>query len=142
MYKCRKASKEEIRFVFDELDKFNLKTKPLHQSEESVTFKHIVEDDGKIIGGIFGYASYYKIGYIDTLWVDENYRYKGIGTKLLIAIENDLHEFGCEVIHLETFDFQGPEFYKKNGYEQFGSLFYPNANLHEFFLKKEKFTQK
>ncbi|KYG90766.1 hypothetical protein A0U40_06675 [[Bacillus] sp. KCTC 13219] len=101
-----------------------------------MSFKHVVEDDGKIIGGVFGYSSYYKIGYIDTLWVDENYRHKGIGTVLLKAIEADLYDFGCKVIRLETFDFQGPAFYKKNGYEEFGSLYYPNANLYEIFLKK------
>lgn len=136
MYQCREASREEIQFVEDELAKYNVRKKPLLQDEEFVAFKHVIEDEGKIIGGVFGYASYYKIGYIDTLWVDENYRHKGIGTQLLNVIEADLHGFGCEVIRLETFDFQGPEFYKKNGYEEFGSLYYPNADLYEIFLKK------
>ncbi|WP_342558585.1 GNAT family N-acetyltransferase [Metasolibacillus sp. FSL K6-0083] len=136
MYKCREASNEEVQFIEEELTKYNLRKKPLLQEKEFISFKHVVEDDGKIIGGVFGYSSYYKIGYIDTLWVDENYRHKGIGTVLLKAIEADLYDFGCEVIRLETFDFQGPAFYKKNGYEEFGSLYYPNANLYEIFLKK------
>ena len=136
MYKYREATSEEVEFIEDQLSEYNLRKKPLLQEKEFISFKHVVEDAGKIIGGVFGYSSYYKIGYIDTLWVDDNYRHKGIGTELLKAIEADLHGFGCEVIRLETFDFQGPEFYKKNGYEEFGSLYYPNADLYEIFLKK------
>lgn len=131
------ASSDEVKFFEEELEKYNLKQKPLQQEEEFITFKHAAEEDGKIVGGIFAYSSYYKIGYIDTLWVDEGYRKKGIGSNLLSKVESDLCHLGCEVIQLATFDFQGPEFYKAQGYKEFGKLYYPNADLNEFYLSKD-----
>ncbi|MCC5894404.1 MAG: GNAT family N-acetyltransferase [Alkalibacterium sp.] len=82
-------------------------------------------------------SSYYKIGYIDTLWVSKNYRGKGIGAELLSKAESDLRELGCQMTQLATFDFQGPDFYKKQGYVEFGKLYYPNADLTEYYLKKD-----
>lgn len=137
MVNFKTASSDEMEFVDGKLTDYNIKAKPLHQEEEFVAFKHVAEVDGQVIGGILGYSSFYKIGYIETLWVDESHRRSGIGSELLNLIETDLKEFGCKVVHLETFDFQGPEFYRENGYEEFGKLFYPNADLHEYFLKKE-----
>lgn len=137
MVEFRTASSEEIQYVDNKLEDFNKKIKPLVQEEEFVVFKHVAKVDDKIVGGIFGYSSYYKIGYIETLWVDESFRKCGIGSDLLKLIEADFKNFGCENAHLETFDFQGPEFYIKMGYEEFGKLYYSNANLTEFFLKKD-----
>nr|WP_251869293.1 GNAT family N-acetyltransferase [Enterococcus italicus] len=55
------------------------------------------------------------MGYIDTLWVDEKFRNQSIGTKILSLLESKLREYGCELCHLDTFNFQAPVFYKKNG---------------------------
>lgn len=137
MVKFKTASDEDIKFVEEELEKFNLKKKPLQQEQEFIVFKHAAEEEGKIVGGVLAYSSYYKIGYIDTLWVDEEYRGKGIGLQLLKKVETDLIQLGCQIIQLATFDYQGPAFYKANGYEEFGKLYYPNAELNEYFLKKE-----
>ncbi|WP_440896969.1 GNAT family N-acetyltransferase [Amphibacillus sp. Q70] len=131
------ASSEEIKYIDNKLDEFNKKKLPLSQEEEYIVFKHVAKVDDQVVGGIFGYSSYYRIGYIETLWVDERYRNKGIGSDLLNLIETDLKNFGCKTIHLETFDFQGPDFYIKMGYEEFGKLFYSNVNLYEIFLKKD-----
>lgn len=131
------ASSEEIKYVDSKLDEFNRMKKNLTQEEEFIVFKHVAKVDDQVVGGIFGYSSYYKIGYIETLWVDKLYRKRGIGSSLLNLIEVDLKNFGCKTIHLETFDFQGPEFYMAMGYEEFGRLFYSNVNLSEIFLKKD-----
>lgn len=133
----RKASSKDIQYIDSKLETYNKCIKPLTQEDEFVVFKHIAEVNNKIVGGIFGYSSYYKIGYIETLWVDEQFRRSGIGSNLLKLIEHDLKNFGCNNVHLETFDFQGPEFYIKKGYEEFGKLYYSNVDLYEYFLKKE-----
>lgn len=60
--------------------------------------------------------------YIDILWVNENYRHQGLGSKLLEYVEDTAKAKGCYLIHLDTFDFQAKDFYLKHGYEIFGTL--------------------
>lgn len=93
--------------------------------------------NGEIIGGGVAYSSLYHIGYLDTLWVDESFRHQSIGSNLLDNLEDQLRDYGCELCHLDTFDFQAPEFYKSKGYEVFGELHHKRNNITEFFLKKD-----
>lgn len=64
----------------------------------------------------------WNVAYIDTLLVDEKYRDKGLGSKILAEVEKTAIEKGCYLIHLGIFDFQTKEFYEKQGYELFGTL--------------------
>ena len=133
------ASSQEIDQIESRLDAFNLNQKPLLQEKAFVPFQYSLTLKGVLIGGIIAYASLYKIGYIDTLWIDETHRGKGYGRLLLEGIEQDLKTYGCQVVHLETFDFQGPAFYENCGYQRFGELTYPNANLTEYYYSKNLF---
>lgn len=136
-YHMTTADRDAFEYVEDQLDAYNIHSKPLTQPKPFVVWRYIIQDDaGQTIAGIEGYASYYKIGYLETLWVAPDHRRQGLGKQLLTTVEHDLHDFGCQVIHLETFDFQGPEFYQANGYTQFGDLYYPNADLHELYFQK------
>ena len=53
----------------------------------------------------------WNVAYIDTLLVDEKYRDKGLGSKMLAEVEKTAIEKGCYLIHLGIFDFQTKEFY-------------------------------
>jgi ribosomal protein S18 acetylase RimI-like enzyme len=55
--------------------------------------------------------------YISILWVDENYRSKGVGTKLILEAENQAIRRGCKHAHADTMSFQAPVFYKKLHYQ-------------------------
>ena len=134
--KILKATDEQESYIEDKLEAYNQKEHPLTQEKPAVIFSYTAMEGQNLIGGIIGYASLYKIGYIDTLWVSEEHRNKTIGTQLLKKVEEDLRNFGCEIVHLETFDFQGPDFYKANNYVEFGRLEYPSAHITEVFLKK------
>ena len=78
-------------------------------------------DKGKIIGGILG-GTYWGWMYVDILWVHENHRKKGIGSRLLRKAEEEAISGGCHHVHLDTMSWQAPEFYKKHGYEIIGVL--------------------
>lgn len=73
------------------------------------------EENGEIIGVITGRA-YYNEVHIGDLIVDESYRHRSIGTKLVKAVEEAFAGKGYSKITLTTFGFQAPEFYKKLGY--------------------------
>ncbi len=112
-------SKQEIDFIRDALANFN----NAHVGEDGHAPINLVEydDDGEIIGGIIG-GTYWGWMYVDVLWVHENHRKKGIGSKLLHEAEKEAICRGCHHVHLDTMSWQAPEFYQKHGYEVIGVL--------------------
>jgi ribosomal protein S18 acetylase RimI-like enzyme len=73
------------------------------------------------------------------LWVDEKHRNKGLGTQLLLKAEVLAGKRGCKYVHLDTFSFQAPEFYRKLGYKRFGALKpFPKGSTRYFLYKKIK----
>lgn len=72
---------------------------------------------GDLVGGLVGHtwATWLHVAY---LWVAEPHRGSGLGSHLLSQAEQLAHgSRGCLNARLETWDFQAPEFYKKQGYE-------------------------
>ena len=112
-------NKNEIEFVNNALEKFN----NMHVGPDNHLLLNIVEYDENqnVIAGILG-GTYWGWFHIDILWVDENFRSKKIGSRLLIAAENEAKKRGCHSVHVDTMSWQAPEFYKKHGYELISEL--------------------
>ena len=126
-------SENEIDFVRESLAQYNNE----HVGDDGHTPLNIVQydDEGNIIGGILG-GTYWGWMYIDILWVKENHRKKGIGSKLLREAEKEAIRRGCHHVHLDTMSWQAPEFYKKHGYEVIGMLpDIPKGNQKYLLLK-------
>ena len=74
--------------------------------------------------------------HIRTVWVHEDLRGQGIGTKLLQAAEQEARRRGCQQMALSSFSFQAPGFYQKLGYEVFAVLDeHPRSHQH-YYLRK------
>ncbi|MEU6068490.1 N-acetyltransferase [Streptomyces sp. NPDC047082] len=72
---------------------------------------------GELAGGLVGHTwtTWLHVTY---LWVDERHRGSGLGSRLLAEAERIAHrDRGCRSARLETWDFQAPGFYRKQGYE-------------------------
>ncbi|MEV0692505.1 GNAT family N-acetyltransferase [Streptomyces sp. NPDC050388] len=72
---------------------------------------------GALAGGLVGHTwtTWLHVTY---LWVDERHRGAGLGTLLLSTAERIAADRrGCRSSRVETWDFQAPEFYRRNGYE-------------------------
>ena len=115
----RSPSENEIKYIREALNQFNKGI----VGDDGHTPLNIVEydNDGNVIGGILG-GMYWGWMYIDILWVDEEHRKQGIGTRLLHEAESEAVCRGCHHVHLDTMSWQAPEFYKKHGYEVIGIL--------------------
>lgn len=115
----RNPSETEIGFVRESLAQFNraIVGDDGHQLLNLVEY----DADGNVIGGLLG-GTYWGWMYIDILWVKEEYRRKGIGSKLLAQAEEEAVRRGCHHVHLETMSWQAPKFYAKFGYETVGIL--------------------
>lgn len=127
-------NKNEIEFVNNALEKFN----NMHVGPDNHLLLNIVEYDENqnVIAGILG-GTYWGWLHIDILWVDENFRSKKIGSRLLIAAENEAKKRGCHSVHVDTMSWQAPEFYKKHGYQLISELDnIPNGYKKFHFIKR------
>ena len=96
-----------------------------------------IEEDGKVIAGLDACITAFKILYVSTVFVDEAYRRKGYGKMLMEEMEKRAKEMGVNMVRLDTFSWQGKEFYESLDYEVVGS--YENTidgYAEYFFLKR------
>lgn len=91
---------------------------------------------GSIVGGVHGKYGSFGWLYVSALWVSEQIRGSGYGTRLMDFIEQEAIKNGCTNAYLDTFSFQAPEFYQKLGYEVFGELPDFPVGYSRFFLRK------
>ena len=93
------------------------------------------DDAAAIRAGLIGncYAGWL---FIALLWVHAELRRTGIGTGLIAEAERHGRKFGCHSSFVDTFSFQGPNFYPKFGYREFARLPYPPEHERIFFRKE------
>ncbi|QDY86076.1 GNAT family N-acetyltransferase [Paenibacillus polymyxa] len=131
-----RSSREEARFVRNKLIEFNAKYVPADiqtQYEEiNLTLKN---GEGQVIGGLLSVLCWNWVE-VDILWVDEGHRGKGYGSQLLGEIEQMARDKGCNLIQLNTFSFQAPEFYEKHGYEVIGVIDEAPRGFKHYYYKK------
>lgn len=117
------SSEKQADFIKHQLINFNHETAGFPKEKYYTNLNYNIKDESNnIIAGINSILYYWNMLYIDILFVNENYRKKGLGGKLLKTLETEAIAQGAELIYLDTFDFQAKDFYIKNGYEIFGVL--------------------
>ncbi|MGP2737259.1 GNAT family N-acetyltransferase [Serratia nevei] len=105
-------------FLEGQLDRFNSKFMGLNAHEYGVYYK---DGDEKIIAGLYA-ESYGAVFYIHYLWIDEAQRGRRLGHRLLEAAEAHARQLGCASVSVDTFSFQAPNFYLKQGFQMIGEL--------------------
>jgi GNAT superfamily N-acetyltransferase len=90
---------------------------------------------GETIGGLWSRSAYDWLR-IDLLFIPEQLRGEGLGTRLVRQAEAIALERGHIGVWVDTLEFEAPEFYKKLGYEVFGILPDHRSGLRRFFLHK------
>ncbi len=95
-----------------------------------------IEEDGKLVAGLDACITAFKILYVSTVFVDEAYRRRGYGKILIEEMEKRANEMGVNIIRLDTFSWQGKEFYESLNYEVVGSYENPIDGYAEYFFLK------
>ncbi|MER7621031.1 GNAT family N-acetyltransferase [Streptomyces sp. NPDC126503] len=110
----------ELQAVLDKgLDAFNFPatgTTPEDQGELSVK---AVDESGEVIGGLTAWTWGGLLG-IEMLWIREDSRRDGWGSRLLRAAEEEARRRGCDRATVSSFTFQAPDFYRRHGYVETG----------------------
>lgn len=133
----RESNKNDKQYIEDELYKFNLKHFPedLGGRYEEINL-FLKDENGNVRGGTLSAVCWNWLE-IYTFFLDEDIRHSGYGTKLLLELENIAVDKKCDFIKVDTLSFQALEFYKKNGYEVFGSIDNVGRNFTHYYLKKD-----
>ncbi|WP_315065798.1 GNAT family N-acetyltransferase [uncultured Clostridium sp.] len=137
-YIIKESSDDEAESIIDNLVSYNLSIIPKIQEGSFIFINRVIKNsENKIIAGINSKMYCWNCLYIDSLWVDANYRKFGFGAELLNEVEMIAKKRGCRLIHLDTFDFQAKDFYIKQGYEVFGVLDNCPENHRRYYMKKD-----
>nr|WP_069174422.1 GNAT family N-acetyltransferase [Streptomyces griseus] len=96
----------------------------------------LLDEEGALAGGLAGRTWAYWL-HVDLLWVDPRHRGGGLGSRLLGEAERLARDDrACTRSRLETWDFQAPAFYRKQGYEVVGEVADYPPGVAEYILVK------
>lgn len=114
-----KPTPEEARLITASLKEFS---EAHSETRDRVELTIVVRDsESRILGGLRGVTAWRWL-YLSHLWVEEFARHQRLGTRLILAAEDEARKRGCRYSHLETFSFQALDFYLKLGYQQYAAL--------------------
>ena len=103
---------------------------------ESESLNLYVEDDsGEIMAGLVAetFGNWLEIEY---LFVKEDLRGQGIGSQLLQQAESEAKKRNCRYVFVNTYQFQAPAFYQKQGYKEVFTLKdYPYTGQRHYYQK-------
>ena len=126
-------NEEQIRDIETRLSDFD---------EKYITYKMSgsiqigIQEGEKLIAGLDACMTAFKILYVSTVFVDPEYRRKGIGAQLMQEMEKRAAKMGVNTIRLDTFNWQGKEFYEALGYESVGQYENLEDGYSEYFFHK------
>ncbi len=133
-FEITEVIKEEDReVIFQGLLEYNLaRIEDMNKKELGV---YINDETGKKVAGLIG-ETHGNWLFVKYLWVSEELRGQNIGSQLLSQGELTAKERGCKFAFLDTFSFQAPLFYKKQGYQEVFTLEeYPLTGKRYYFTK-------
>jgi ribosomal protein S18 acetylase RimI-like enzyme len=125
--------RRDIQFLEERIDEHNIG----HTGITDARLLAILlrDDYDEIIGGLYGWT-WGGCCEVQTLWVHERWRSKGLGTQLMTAAEAEARARGATQMVLSTHSFQGPEFYRRLGFVEVGRVEnYPEGHS-SIYLRK------
>lgn len=127
------ASQQDTDVVRQGLDAYNV---PFAGEDHFQRLTLLVRDEsGAVAGGLLG-GTYWQWLYVEILWLREDVRHQGWGSRLLAEAEQTARDRGCIGMHLDTMSFQALGFYQRHGFEVFGTLDDLPPGHQRFFLSK------
>jgi GNAT superfamily N-acetyltransferase len=119
--------------ILDLLCEYNLQNAPDPQFR--LLGLLLKDEEGATIGGLWGRSAYEWL-FVELLFVPEELRGSGAGSRLMKQAEEIARERGCTGVWLDTFAFQALGFYQKLGYTVFGELKDHPRGVSQYWLQK------
>lgn len=124
---------EDMSFLGDRLNEFNVAATAIHDGRLFGIFMR--DENGVIRAGLHGHT-WGGTCEIARLWVSDDLRHQGLGSRLMTAAEAEARRRDCRQIFLTTYSFQAPTFYARLGFEEIGRITDYPAGHDQLFLRK------
>lgn len=99
---------------------------------------YVLYDDEKIVGVLRYNLFWQSIPFLDLLFIDEAYRSRGWGRKMMNAWEKSMSSLGYPYVMLSTQEDETASFfYEKLGYRRIGAFLPPEQDADELIYLKE-----
>ena len=132
-FKLENVESEKAKEIVNLIREYNSSNR---ESSKSELLNIYMEDEqGNILAGMVAetFGNWLEIEY---LYVRDDLRGKGIGSKILEKAETESKSRGCKYSFVNTFNFQAPNFYKKHGYKEvFALKEYPYTGERYYYTK-------
>jgi GNAT superfamily N-acetyltransferase len=79
------------------------------------------DEAGTLVGGVSGYTAWGWL-YVQWLWLELDYRGRGLAGDMLLAAESAARARGCHGAYIDTFSPVALKVYRRAGYVPFGEL--------------------
>ena len=93
------------------------------------------DEDGRLVAGLDGFT-WGGYARIESLWVDEALRGRGLGRRLLAEAEREAVARGCVTVVVDTHEFQATALYPSLGYELVGTTHDTPVDYRQFLFQK------
>jgi len=91
--------------------------------------------DQRVLGGLIGRTSL-GLWFIELVFLPQDLRNRGIGTRMLHMAEQEAVRRGCRSGVLYTISFQAPAFYARHGWQEFGRIACDPPGTSRIFMTK------
>ncbi|MCA1029547.1 GNAT family N-acetyltransferase [Bacillus timonensis] len=133
----QEVNQDDKKLINKQLYEFNLKHFPEDLRGRYKEIQLNLKDEENVTrGGLLGEICWNWLE-IHILMVDEKVRKSGFGSELMKEAEKIAIEHDCDFIKVDTLSFQALDFYKKLGYEVYGTLDNVGRDHCHYFLKKD-----
>lgn len=133
--KVEYGSELDFQFILDN-DRYVLKQLIKNKLKEKEIMM-VKDQDNKIIGWLRYSYFWDNTPFINMIYLNENYRNKGLGKELVRFWETEMKSKGYELVMTSTLsNEQAQNFYRKLGYKDSGSLLLENEPLEIIFTKR------
>ncbi|HEX6976230.1 MAG TPA: GNAT family N-acetyltransferase [Vicinamibacterales bacterium] len=109
---------QEVQYLEDRIYEFNAEATGIVDGQWLAFF---VRESDHVVAGIAG-NTWAGTCELRQLWVHPAKRGGGLGTKLLLAAEQEARRRGCTRVVLMTFSFQAPAFYERHGFDVLATI--------------------
>lgn len=127
---------EDRDFIRKKVIEHNNASLPGEKRSAVEQMSFIVRNEAEeIIGGLTA-TGFWRHLHIDFLWVAPAARGQQVAAKLMAEAESYARGKGHRLMVVDTLSFQAPEFYKKQGFSEFGVIQnFPEGHSHHYFEK-------
>ena len=131
--RLKNTESQKSQIIGDLIRSYNRSKREVAESEPLNLY---VEDEhGEIMAGLVAetFGNWLEIEY---LFVKEDLRGQGIGSQLLQRSESEAKKRNCRFAFVNTYQFQAPAFYQKQGYNEVFTLKdYPYTGQRHYYQK-------